>query len=151
MAPDRAAERVNALKHAYYTEPERITYVRSQGRELLLGDESIDRISGEMVFGEIAGFFSELSLVALTGAADLQSGRYNGPDLLQPRPRITIRPAVLSGEPCIRGTRIATLAIYTLSQQRGLAPKQIVRLYPGTTRQDVAQAIDLEESLRSAA
>ncbi len=151
MSPEEAARRVRALKRAHYTESTRITRVRSQGKELLLGDESIDRISGEMVFTEVAGFFSELSLEAVTGAADLHGGRYEGPDLLRPRPRITIRPAVLSGEPCIRGTRIATNALYTLSKERGLVPAQIVRLYPGTTQSDVAQAIELEASLRPAA
>lgn len=151
MPPEAAAYRVNALRRAHFDQVARITSVRSQGKELLLGDESIDRISGEMVFSEVASFFSELRLEALTGAADLQSGRYQGPDLLRPRPRITIRPAVLSGEPCIRGTRIATSALYTLSQERGLEPARIARLYPGTTRVDVTQAIDLEESLRPAA
>jgi uncharacterized protein (DUF433 family)/DNA-binding transcriptional MerR regulator len=150
MPPDAAAARVRQLKRALLDE-EGITRVRSQGHVLLLGDESIDRMSGEMVFSQVAPFFSHLNLVALAGGADLQPGRLQGPDLLRPRPRITIRPSVLSGEPCIRGTRISTSAIYALSQERELEPLQIVRLYPGTTRADISQAIELEESLGRAA
>lgn len=151
MPPDQAAAEVNELKGALIAGETGIRRVRSQGKELLLGNEQFDRLTGELVFESVAPFFSELNLFALSGAADLKSGRYQGPDLLRPRPRITIRPTVLSGEPCIRGTRISTQAMYALSEARGLEPRQIVRLYPGTLETDVRQAIDLEASLRRAA
>jgi uncharacterized protein (DUF433 family) len=151
MPPDAAALRVRTLKRALLGDGAPITRVRSQGKVLLLGNESVDRWSGEMVFSEVAPFFSHLDLVALTGSADMNPGRYEGPDLLRPRSRITIRPWVLSGEPCIRGTRIPTAAMYAINHERGLEPDQIVRLYPGTTRVDITQAIDLETTLRAAA
>lgn len=149
MAPETAAAEVRELKKAV-VHGIRVTSVRSQGKELLLGDEAVDRMSGEMVFATIAPFFAELGLVAVSRAADLEVGRYGGPDLLSPRSRVTIRPWVHSGEPCIRGTRITTLAMYSLAEDRGLGPKDITRLYPGTTVRDVSEAIDLETTLRAA-
>lgn len=151
MPPERAAAEVQELKRAVMHGGADITKVRSQGKVLLLGDETADRLSGETVFSDIVPFFSELHLIALTTSNDLDSGRYRGPDLLRPRPKITIRPWVLSGEPCIRGTRIPTSAMYALNRERGLALDQIVKLYPGTSTTEVAQAIDLETSLRVAA
>jgi uncharacterized protein (DUF433 family) len=148
MAPDVAAARVSELRRAHLSDGAQITHVRSQGKELLLGDEAIDRLSGELVIAEVARFFHHLDLVAFTQTVDLESGRYEGPDLLRPRSRVTIRPWVLSGEPCIRGTRIATLSMYVLNNERGLQPDEIARLYPGTDLLDITQAIDLEASLR---
>ena len=150
MPPEVAAAEVRELKKAVI-HGVRVTSVRSQGSELLLGNEAVDRMSGEMVFASIAPFFAELDLVAISRSADLEVGRYGGPDLLSPRSRVTIRPWVHSGEPCIRGTRITTMAVYSLAEDRGLEAKNIVRLYPGTSVRDVREAIDLETSLRAAA
>jgi uncharacterized protein (DUF433 family) len=50
--------------------------------------------------------------------------------------RITINPDILVGKPVIRGTRLAVEFIVDLLAQ-GWSEKEILRNYPGITREDI--------------
>lgn len=122
-------------------------FVRSQGKEVLLEDEAIDRVTGEQVFKEVLTFLSAFDLVA--HVQELGSGHLWGPDLIRPRPQLSITPWVLAGEPVVRGTRVSTATIFALSVDRGLDGPQIERLYPGVPASGISQAINFEEQLRA--
>lgn len=54
--------------------------------------------------------------------------------------RISIDPAVLSGKPVIRGTRLAVEFVVDLLA-RGWTESDILRNYPGVTREDIAACL----------
>jgi uncharacterized protein (DUF433 family) len=54
--------------------------------------------------------------------------------------RITSNPAVLSGKPCIRGTRLSVSFILELIAS-GASAEDIVRAYPHLTLLDVEEAV----------
>lgn len=53
--------------------------------------------------------------------------------------RIVSDPAILAGKPCIRGTRISVELIMELFAS-GASRAEIVKAYPQSTENDVAQA-----------
>lgn len=55
--------------------------------------------------------------------------------------RISIDPAVRSGKPCIRGTRIAVYDILEYLAG-GMSEEQVVRDFPGLTSEDVRAALE---------
>ena len=55
--------------------------------------------------------------------------------------RISIDPAVRSGKPCIRGTRIAVYDILEYLAG-GMSLDQVVRDFPGLTNEDVRAALE---------
>jgi uncharacterized protein (DUF433 family) len=66
---------------------------------------------------------------------------------LRPGPRLRIIPGKLSGEPHIEDTRISTPAIYELHES-GYSHGRIQSFYPEVSRDDIQQAIGLEQRLR---
>ena len=54
--------------------------------------------------------------------------------------RITIEPDVLAGKPIVRGTRLAVDFIIGLLGQ-GWSESDILRNYPGLTREDIAACL----------
>ncbi len=50
--------------------------------------------------------------------------------------RITLDPAVLTGKPVVRGTRIAVEFVVSLLAQ-GWTESQVLENYPGLTREDI--------------
>ena len=58
-------------------------------------------------------------------------------ELLQ---RVTVDPAVCSGKPCIRGTRIY-IAIILDALAEGLMPEEIIDHYPSLKLEDIRAAI----------
>lgn len=88
---------------------------------------------------------------ALPGALNLIAA-YNdrGPDLLEPRPLLRILPGKLHGEPHVVHTRISTAVLYELHRE-GYSDEQICRMYPDISTDALLQAIDLEQSLVTAA
>lgn len=54
--------------------------------------------------------------------------------------RITIEPDVLAGKPVVRGTRLAVDFIIGLLGQ-GWSESDILRNYPGLTREDIAACL----------
>ena len=69
-----------------------------------------------------------------------------GPNLVEPRPSLRILPGKLAGEPHVVGTRIPSRSLAALSHD-GLAEDQILQLYPGLSRVNVAESLDLERQL----
>ena len=57
------------------------------------------------------------------------------------RDRIVIDPAVRSGKPCIRGTRITVYDILEYLAG-GMSEDQILRDFPALTREDVRAALE---------
>jgi len=55
--------------------------------------------------------------------------------------RISIDPAVRSGKPCIRGTRIAVYDILEYLAG-GMSQNQVLRDFPALTREDVRAALE---------
>ena len=54
--------------------------------------------------------------------------------------RVTVDPAVCTGKPCIRGTRIY-IAIILDALAEGLTPKEIVDHYPSLQTEDIRAAV----------
>lgn len=70
------------------------------------------------------------------------------PDLVRPSSCTSIVPWVLSGEPCIRHSRIPTSSVFALFDDRGLDAESILNLYPDVTAEAVKDSIRLEARLR---
>ncbi len=70
-----------------------------------------------------------------------------GPHLLQPAPTLRIIPGKLSGEPHVVDTRIPTKMLSSL-RARGMEVDAIIDLYPRLTRQNLEEAISLEDQLQ---
>lgn len=146
MAPQWVAERVTAVRR-WLEDPESdFTHLRSQGQSMVVGDESIDRVSGELLIPQVVKFLSVFDLFATLHAAGRR--RVWGPDLLRPTTRVRIFPWVMAGEPCIERTRVPTSTLYAIHDERGLSPTRIAELYPRLSADDVVEAIDLESRLR---
>jgi uncharacterized protein (DUF433 family) len=54
--------------------------------------------------------------------------------------RITVNPAICSGKPCIKGTRIH-IAILLDALAEGLTPEQVIDHYPQLTIDDIHAAL----------
>lgn len=83
-------------------------------------------------------------LVSLIGKFPTDNGL--GPDLRHPRPLLSIIPSKLGGSPHIEGTRIETVTISALVDA-GYRMRTLLRYYPGTTRLQIEQAVELERQL----
>lgn len=70
----------------------------------------------------------------------------HGPDLRRPREHLRIVPGKCAGEPHIDGSRLTTMTIAALAG-RGYDIDDVARLYPDESRESIAEAIDLEQSL----
>lgn len=55
-------------------------------------------------------------------------------------PRITVDPAVMTGQPCIRGLRMPVATVVKLVAS-GLTPPQILQEYPFLESEDIHQAL----------
>jgi uncharacterized protein (DUF433 family) len=124
-------------------------HLHSDGRVLLIGEEHIDRDSGQRVFAELTGLLDEFDIEE--PSSEVSSGRLWGPDLLHPTEHTYLSPWVVGGEPCVDETRIPTLSIYALHRDRSLGPRQIAALYPGLSVETVNDAITLEARLHEQA
>jgi uncharacterized protein (DUF433 family) len=82
--------------------------------------------------------------------APFQTQKALGPDLLRPRPNLRIVPGKVAGEPHLHGSRVTTLTIAVLNQ-RGFRLEMIADLYPNEDPAAIAEAIDLESQLATAA
>jgi uncharacterized protein (DUF433 family) len=146
--PD-AASRVAALRDVMADAALQVTEVRSDGSIVLLGEETVDRLTGQQMLDGMAQFLSAFNL--LEPVAELGRKRLWGPDLLTPSHRTVISPWVMGGEPVVRSTRIPTASLHALRHERGLETERIVALYPGLDTAQVDDAIELEDRLRRAA
>lgn len=146
--PD-ATSRVAALRDVMSDAALQVTAVRSDGSIVLLGEETVDRLTGQQMLDGMAQFLSAFNL--LEPVAELGRKRLWGPDLLTPSHLTVISPWVMGGEPVVRSTRIPTASLHALRHERGLETERIVALYPGLDTAQVDDAIELEDRLRRAA
>jgi uncharacterized protein (DUF433 family)/DNA-binding transcriptional MerR regulator len=77
---------------------------------------------------------------------DLIAPYDSGPDLISPRPHLSIIPGKLTGQPHVVDTRISSLNLYSLHQS-GYDDEQIRRFFPEVSAAALLDAIDLENSL----
>jgi uncharacterized protein (DUF433 family) len=146
--PDAAA-RVSGIRTMMSDPAQQVTEVRSDGSTVLLGEETVDRLTGQQV---LAGMTSLLRVFSLVDPiSELGSKKLWGPDLLRPTHLTAMSPWVMGGEPVVRATRIPTVSLYALRHERGLDTAHIVALYPGLDAEQVDDAIALEDRLRHAA
>jgi len=144
-----AARRVADIRNLMADPARQVSEIRSDGTVVLLGDETIDRLTGQQVFDSMAMLLSTFSL--LDSVAELGRQRLWGPDLIQPSELTWILPWAMGGEPCVRFTRIPTVGLHALRHEQGLDTEQIVALYPALDAAQVEDAIALEERLCRAA
>lgn len=149
MERSTAAQRVTHIRAVMADSDQQITEVRSDGAVLLLGDETVDRWTGQQVFAALSGFLGAFNL--LEPIAELGKRKIWGPDLLAPSEQTAISPWVMGGEPVVRNTRVPTAGLYALHTDRELDVSKIVALFPACTPSQVDDAIDLESRLRRAA
>lgn len=144
-----AAERVAGLRRVMADATQQVTEVHSDGSSVLLGEETIDRLTGQQVFDGMASFLAAFEL--LEPIVEFGRTRLWGPDLLAPTPLTAISPWVMGGEPVVRSTRIPTASLHALRHDRGLDTTRIVDLYPELDASKVDDAIALEDRLRRVA
>lgn len=70
------------------------------------------------------------------------------PDLLEPRPHVSIDPAVRGGEPVVGGTRIPAAEVAALLRD-GIPPERIGDFYPGVTPEAARDAADFADYVDS--
>jgi uncharacterized protein (DUF433 family) len=142
-----AAARVDAVR-AHVTAGHGVRLVRATARSIVFDEETSDRVSGTSLlpFDDLAALGSVFDL--LHPAEELGDRPLRGPDLVAPSAHTTISPWVLGGEPCVAGTRIPTVAIHALREERGLTAAQVAVMYPGLTVAAVEDAHELERRLR---
>lgn len=145
----KAAERVAELRRMMADAAQQVSEVRADGSIVLLGEETVDRLTGEQVFDGMDSFLAVFDL--LEPIAELGRKRLWGPDLLAPTPLTVISPWVMGGEPVVKSTRIPTASLHALRHDRGLDTVRIVALYPELDAGEVDDAIALEDRLRRAA
>ncbi len=145
----QAAARIAALRAIMAVAAQQVTEVRSDGSIVLLGEETVDRLTGQQIFDGMTGFLAVFDL--LEPIAELGRKRLWGPDLLAPSHLTVISPWVMGGEPVVRATRIPTASLHALHHERGLDADRIVALYPELDTEQVDDAIALEDRLRHAA
>lgn len=144
-----AAARVADLRELMADAAQQVTEVRSDGSIVLLGEETVDRLTGQQLLSGMAQFLAVFHL--LEPIAELGRKRLWGPDLLTPSNLTVISPWVMGGEPVVRSTRIPTASLHALRHERGLQTARIVALYPELDEEQVDDAIALEDRLRRAA
>jgi uncharacterized protein (DUF433 family)/DNA-binding transcriptional MerR regulator len=128
--------------------------VRSDGSVFLIGNATVDELTGVQLFESLVPLVSSFDLLMpMVDGHGRQSSarpeRWRGPHLLRPSRRTAISPWVLSGEPCVVETRIPSASLYALTEERGLASADIVNLYPAIGVEDIEDAVGLERALRS--
>ncbi|MEV7357292.1 MULTISPECIES: DUF433 domain-containing protein [unclassified Kitasatospora] len=90
--------------------------------------------------------------VVIHDMVDVLAPFYRGgrriPDLLEPRPHVSIDPAVRGGEPVVEGTRIPATEVAALLRD-GVPPEQIGDYYPGVTAEAARDAADFADYVDS--
>jgi uncharacterized protein (DUF433 family) len=71
------------------------------------------------------------------------------PALKQPRPYITVDPAVLGGYPVLAGTRVPFDAVAALAND-DLAPEEISAIYPSVQQEGIQDALDFAQQVAAA-
>ena len=127
------------------------TEIHSDGRGLALGRMETDELTGQKAFDLMIDLTNAFDLLEPVDQDFLGTGRLWGPNLVRPSELTSMSPWVMSGEPCIRDTRIPTASLYVMHAERGLSSEDLSYLYPDAPVTAVDDAIELETRLRHAA
>jgi uncharacterized protein (DUF433 family) len=152
-SPAVASKHVSRIRSRLAEEVTDPMIVRGDSSVVLLGDEQVDLLSGQQLLEGVLEHLSAFDLLVPVDVEELSVGHQSrlwGPNLVRPSDATRISPWVMSGEPCIEGSRLPTSTVFALNSRRGLSPDHIVGLYPGITWEQVADAVRLENRLRSA-
>lgn len=128
-----------------------IRRIAADRRTLVLDDDDSTRVGRQnlLPFDNLISLFRSFDLLE-----PIEELRHNGqsrlwaPDLVSPSEHTFISPWILAGDPCVQETRIPTMAIHTLRNERGLSTVEIIELYPGLTTNAADDAYRLERRLR---
>ncbi len=145
MPRDAASQRVALVRHIAAGGD--VDEVHLTGRGLFLPGESHDRLSGEAVLYELAELTDRFDL--LEPIEGVSTGQLWGPNLVKPTDHTFISPWVLGGEPCIDESRVPTASVLVLVELRGMAPDDVLVLYPQLSAEGITEAVELERRLRS--
>jgi DNA-binding transcriptional MerR regulator/uncharacterized protein (DUF433 family) len=149
LAPHEVSLYIDEVRQAVSADDNDIRHVRAAQRRVLLGDEHFDRLTGEGFLPLLVHYLDAFNLVGPLNIPELGRSRVWGPNLIRPSAHTAISPWVMSGDPCIRRSRLPTASVFALNQERGLAPVEIVDLYRGAITEAAAiDAIELEHRLR---
>lgn len=123
--------------------------IRSDGRSVLRGNETVDPVTGQALLSEsFLSFLNVFELVVPIEVHEIGKKQLWGPNLITPADRVYIDPWVMGGEPCVEDSRIPTSTLFALRTDRALTPTAIASLYPGIEAADVESAVTLETALR---
>lgn len=151
MEREAVASHVEETRRLLSLGDTRAARARSDGSHLHLGNDTVS-VEGQAAFDEIFEYLDEFTVDdAAKLVAEVRQRTLWGPNLREPSARTQISPWVMSGEPCIRDTRIPTSTLYAVRRTRALSPVAIMQLYPGIEEQDVEDALELEAKLRGEA
>ncbi|MGH8932280.1 MAG: DUF433 domain-containing protein [Egibacteraceae bacterium] len=134
MARPSAAERVALVRDL----------LAGAGTIFLVGDERVDRFTGQQAFDGLAELLDVFHLSE--PIEGVSSSELWGPSLVRPSPHTYISPWVLGGEPCLENSRVPSAAVYALHHERGLGNEQIAALYPGVSLDAIEDALKLSVS-----
>ncbi len=148
MARAAAGERVALLRKVLESDDVELA-VRSDGTTFFVGDERVDRTTGQQAFDGVLGVLDVFELTAPT--TDLGDRPVWAPSLVRPSAHTYISPWVAGGEPCLNGTKVPTLAVHGLVEHRGLTVTDIARLYDILTPEAISDGLALEARLRGVA
>jgi uncharacterized protein (DUF433 family) len=142
-----AAERVRYLRDLFGS-AEIDPTIHSDGRIFLIGEDHVDRFTGQQVFDAVV---EVLDVFELTEPIEgVSQGALWGPSLIHPSEHTYISPWVLGGEPCIEDSRVPSATVHALRVERGLDAKAIHALYEFLPIEAIDDALDLEARLRAA-
>lgn len=127
------------------------TEIHTDGVGLALGPLHLDELTGQSAFDELVSHTVSFDVLAPVTNDHLEGHRLWGPNLVRPSTLTAISPWVLSGEPCLRRTRITTAGLYAMHQDRGLSADDLAELYPDVGAEAIDDGITLESRLRQAA
>lgn len=142
-----AAERVRHVREMLATsdiDPK----IHSDGRIFLIGDDEVDRFTGQQGFDAVIELLDVFELAE--PIEGVSQGDLWGPSLVHPSTHTFISPWVLGGEPCIEGSRVPSATVHALSVERGLDAEAIHVLYDFLPTEAIEDALRLEARLRAA-
>lgn len=145
-------EKVQEWRRYFAAAPPGIsTVIHTDGVGLSLGPLREDELTGQGAFEELVAHTVSFDVLAPVTNEHDERHRLWGPNLIRPSARTAISPWVLSGEPCLRRTRITTAGLYAMHRDRGLSADDLAELYPGVGAEAIDDGITLESRLRQAA
>lgn len=148
MSPNDAHERVTYLKRVLQESIGAVREIRSDGVSVFIGDETVDRLTNWQGIADVVRFVGVFDLMAPLDEGAGKANKLWGPHLIHPSRYTYISPWIMGGQPCVRGTRVPSSALFALNYERGLEPEAIAQLYSNMEQVAVVDSITLEKRIR---